>query len=1271
MKNVPSVVFKVTIILLSAVLVSSPTLWLIETPVKYFLYLFEVGFILLLSMVYFKLRSVQFKINENSINSFFNYVFLASSLGLLFLNIYRLPTLGNIFLTIIVSSFLPGYVLLRLVNFHCSRSYFETIVLSFTLSLPLTATISSFLSPIEGNVTLISSIYVILSFLPIVKRKTERTANLTDALLITYGLTDAFLIGLVFSFFFFVISQLYPQMAWIGGWDIARHYSTALLFARFPSSLSSSYPFFTAFEATVITLSSSPMVVVKMALACMSILVVISFYIMARAYLDELDPRLPPIATMIWFLFSGLGWVSFAVDKLSNPGMLQIERLYALVDKSYTDIGYGISPNLWLWFLPMTIGFTILFALFYLMKRADISRRSFVAIFSLGVVSLFFIHTPELAVLIILLFTLSFFRPKLRLQDAQLSTIAGLVASVILMFFYSKITTLNVPRDLISVMLVVTCLAYFFTFMGYVKEWKSFRSKVSRIIVIIAAILFTLYFAGFFSWLFSNIPFSMSDVIELQFIPWLFYPVRIGVAGALGLIGAVIVVKKYGCNAIVLFVCLLFSALFLGRGVSILNQYYITGYWEWRFLFFIFAAASILAPIAVLRMDRITLPRLKNKRLLLSAILLGIIVFSGVSSTFLTVEFQIDQLASQPTIVETNVLSFFSGLVRENIEPSLVTTPQSSAISSLVPVSYSYSNLLPVIWSSIYPEVPMNVLYNLKYPNSYIYMQKEDLYSTDNSSQQGYVSRYLVPRLPVAFNESGAQVLKVINCVPPISNSNTVLVVFPDDEINNNCFLPYDMLSLGGYNYTVMLDSDYNVLKAETVIMADDKSTNMTNNILDYLKISDGKRLIILNTNGYGPFSDYFFKGDTQVSLSARARTPPDDGRESEKFGLSQSRFEIAPAEEGFNAARISGEKGQIVLPTELEVNPISVKDDVEALSSYTNGQENSPFAVKMIIGKSEMIYVNVYPLNEAMLSNEVARRSFYSILGNLLKIANVDLPKYDDDVVPWIMNDDVPFLIFKDATLTGNVSVCSTSLIFPEEINLEKVSIESDVREWSLENVTSLAIRSGDNINILARQIEVSEGKGFYPLLVADSPQITIVGGNTSLAIRLANGSLVQINNEPMMKLSIQGTIDVYVRTPSIQNDGESKFREVYSIHSYYAKLRTLGQNLLIQGQVKFDMPLSDTYSFATGLTYSGSVERQPSLLPWNEWESIKESAPWLVSFSSLFVTLFLISRYLKGRRVKIRFKWKLEAVNRGMHRRAIELRLERFLLRLRKYVS
>ena len=1505
----PDTLAKSTLILLVAVTISSPTLWLIETSAKFFMYIFEVCLIFLVSIIWFRLCTIQFMLKENSVNSLLDYLFVVSSLSLLFLNTYSLPTISSILVAIAASAFLPGYVFLRLVNFHCSRSYLETILLSFALSIPFTATIVFLLSPIENNVFQLSVFFVILSFLPIAKTRIKRTAN-NDAHILTFRLTDVILISLLLAFFAFVVLQLYPKMAWLGGWDIARLYSSALLSSKSPSALSTSlYPFFTAFQASVLTLSSSSMVVAKTSLACMSIVVVLSFFVMAKIFLEDLDSRFPPIATVIWFLFSGLGWIFFAVDKLLTPNTLQINRLYALVDKSYADIGYGLSPNLWLWFLPMTVSFTILFMLLYLLKRPNISRRSFVAIFSLGAVSLFFIHPSELVVLVVFLFVLAFIHPNLRLREAQISVTIGLVGAAILMLSL-QISAAGVPYYLFGAMFTLSVLSYSITSIGHYKNWRSlFATKTLPIVIAISTFLLVVFLAGFFSWGFSTTPFTMGDVIESQFIPWLLYPVRIGIAGALALIGIIMVAKTPRYKPILVFACLLFLTLIMGRTVSILNQYFVTGYWEWRFLFFVFAAAAMLAPIAFSRIDGKSVLRWTRKRVLFSSILLATIVFAGFSSTFLTIEFQTIQTTSQNVEAETQVLPFFLDLIDKNADLSLLTTPQSGSISSLLPVSYAYSNLLPMIWSSRYPEVPMSILYGEKYPNSYIYLTKEDGQSITSSNNQAYLTQYLLQRLPTLLNSTNAQVLKLIEGVPPVSNSETVLVVPSSLESGQNIFLPYDVLSLSGYNYTTMLDSDPAIYKAQTVIFATDPFSTATSKIIDCLENNDGAKVMVFNTNGYGTLSSYFFKGNTQIDLKTNStsrdlyihsstdytnaqttlseapidrdfefiidndleennvtvlsddtqtefwhslvksasssialsdqskqlrkgsdslqqiwklsaydwgkiehswasnqdwsnndflcfyfkgdntgrrieagiyapdsfnmqrwvftdnftdwrrfvlplnkssqgwqignpdltqvrqieffvplseeraidsawyldrvlldtgrpidfqisftdqkslkgiscyngtgyeavpyeinaqkeiprnqffyldgqngelfgevdgpiatvtstagtsnlqmlfslRLPPDDGADSYGSGISQTKFKIEFFSEEFNAQEISGKLGQSQLPTEIKVIPVLSKTGIDELSVYSTAQTKSPFAARALVGKGELIYVNIYPLVKAVNSSDILRSSLYSVLGNLLPLSSINLPKYDSKVTPWIMNDSVPFLIFANATLSGVVNTRSSSIVFPSEVTLEKIDPHTGTHELFLQKVTSLAGEAETSINVLASKVEINWGRGFYASLIVADPEIRIVDGN-SLIIGLDNGSTIEFSPESSTTLSIDGAVNCFARTPLVQNEGNSIFERAYSLHSYYSDFRTLGEDLHFKGSIEFIASLSDAYSFATDVAYNGSVERQPPILRWDELKSLENSAPWLIFFASLFAVLLLTRRY------------------------------------------
>ena len=97
---------------------------------------------------------------------------------------------------------------------------------------------------------------------------------------------------------------------------------------------------------------------------------------------------------------------------------------------SYLDIGVGQSSWLWLWFRPITLGFTILFVLLYLMRREDLTKQKYIIISSLLILTLSQIHFSELVIFIVLLFVLALLFPtvKLRLKETSISILIGLAA---------------------------------------------------------------------------------------------------------------------------------------------------------------------------------------------------------------------------------------------------------------------------------------------------------------------------------------------------------------------------------------------------------------------------------------------------------------------------------------------------------------------------------------------------------------------------------------------------------------------------------------------------------------------------------------------------------------------------------------------------------------------------------------------------------------------------------------------------------------------------
>ncbi len=130
---------------LIAVGLSSITLWLLESPLKYPFFIFEVALILSLYFAFSNKGSPkQLLINTRWLTPVIDRLLGAASLILLLLVIFNSYSILNQVLAIAVTFFMPGYVLLRFIRFRSLYTWVEWVVLSLVLSIPISSLISSF-----------------------------------------------------------------------------------------------------------------------------------------------------------------------------------------------------------------------------------------------------------------------------------------------------------------------------------------------------------------------------------------------------------------------------------------------------------------------------------------------------------------------------------------------------------------------------------------------------------------------------------------------------------------------------------------------------------------------------------------------------------------------------------------------------------------------------------------------------------------------------------------------------------------------------------------------------------------------------------------------------------------------------------------------------------------------------------------------------------------------------------------------------------------------
>ena len=1197
-----------------AILLSSFTLWLLEHPIKYFFFVFQIVLTVTLTWTFVlpKFRvALKLAHTKQSVGSFAHVhvrrsdvFFIFASATLLFVNVFNVSTPANILLAFIVVSLLPGYVLLRLINVFDVVPYLEAVFLSYVLSLALSGMLPTLFMPIatQNNRVAFLGLLTFLSTLPFLKDAVARYAVPKRKTRLEFNLANLALLGIVVGFFLVIMIYLYPQMSFVPGHDIVRNFSAARLWSLSPELFSSAYPFFHIYQSTIYVVSTPSIELYQTFLALTSVSVLLSFYLMARKYLHKIDNRLPGVATVFWAIFSGLGWVYLFENKLGHPNTPQRELLRTAYDATYADIGYGLSTNLWLYgFIAMTASFTIFFTLLYLLKCKKLPKTPLMLLTSVLVLAIYFMHPPELVMFTILLAVLAFLgqRNDLRLDEMLSSTFVGLVGILLASLFMTRdlpgLPILSyIPTALIFLVGLVYLLKRF--------RWKGVSAeKRSHFIKFFTYALAIFFIAGLLGWFPLKASFSMTYVGHTFLVPWFFHPLRLGIVGLLGLLGMIVIAKGYSENAVAAFPLIFITAWIMGRVISFVNVSLLyTGYSEWRFLFFSSAATSVISALFLKHIgtQKIILNK-SSRRVFLNSFLIGLLVLSGVSSTFLTIEKRI--LSTDEKFLldenELDAISFLSStFVNQTPAPLLTVTYQSANSLEFVPSPWVEKQIQPVIWLPEYPEIPFTFMHNQKFSPPYIYLHQRDLDAVFTMDlQNGYVARHLLQNITKVYDTSDIKIYRLPNGVPPLPNGKSALVTPSNKSLSESSFLASHILSLGGYNYTSMLSSDSKISEKDILIFpADCITANETTKL-------GLKKIVILNLDGHGPLSKLFF----------------DDQSENGET----------------TATHLATPDVETPLPLEIRLTPLAAREEVQVLAWYANGVERTPIvAMRIFDDQTQVFYLNVHPLVRAASSSENATQSLLQILASLLDI--VELPKYNETSTSWVIEDDIPVFAFKEGLLNGNVSIHTESIIPSEKLNLSETYIVIDNTQTLLNDVAALSLHNiAGKITLFSQNVSISNGTGFYAFIKAENPEITMTGDSILISASTLNGTNLNFEGVGTAKLAVNGSFSAYLRTPCIYNIGNSSFREVYAFHSYLGQLRTMGEGLLVKGEVKFGLPLSDQYNVASDFIWDGVAARDPPVLTWDELKSLVDALPYFALAIGIFCTTYVATQKIRIR--------------------------------------
>jgi len=831
--------------------ISSFTLWLIDSWIRYPLFVFEIITIVVLYLIVsgydLKLKPGTQAAGSLNLGLIIDIILTASSLSLLFIGHLQVQAeLIQLILALLLTSLLSGYALLNISGLNRHFSRLENLVFSYILSYIFTGLITFVLLPLDADLrtTVILFGYVGLGLASAAKHRQRIIVPDYPPRSLTKGID---LIALLLSMGFYALSFyfIYPGFALLPGSDISRHYANSVVLWRTPDLyIGSAYLLANLHESAFFFLSGSSLVSGQSALASLNFMLPFAFYVMVKRYLEGVDSRLPSLALLFWSLFTnsfgGLSWVYFVYLKFTTTGQDYVQLLSSAADKTYNGTIYGI---LGLWYVPATVSIVLMVALICLMKQEEMARSKYISLFAVLTMALFLTHVAEAVVLALFLAVYGIVSKsrKLRIEDSITSAIIGFLFAAMVYYLLSSLTT----RFIMSVSQLVAVAVPIIALLSSLLLRRGIRTRlpsisraygpgINPLVKASVTMVFFVYIVAFLSWALLLGSFHTSQVDATGYVPWFMYPVMLGVNGLLAVLALYYVAGRKPYEGLGLLVAFMIVTFLLGRAVSITNNvYFDTGYWEKRFVWFIKIPLAALAPITVIFIvDKL---KGKNLRPLLKALaavtIVGIIVSYGMPTTFLNLEYwnNISNDANrQPTQAQIEAVTALKGILATDPRAWVASATGTSSAVVTFAAPPDMLGLVQLLDTAYTPEMAFSVLYrHPAYDHPYLYISPRD---AQQLSKYGdvFLPKY-IQGIPVVFKDAGAgiYIYNVSKLVPPQQDSDEVLIVPFDKSITNeqSLSLAYSILSQGGYNYSTAYDIDEKALNAGTLILPFDPPT--------------------------------------------------------------------------------------------------------------------------------------------------------------------------------------------------------------------------------------------------------------------------------------------------------------------------------------------------------------------------------------------------------------------------------------------------------------
>jgi hypothetical protein len=725
--------------------------------------------------------------------------------------------------SVIFTSFLPGYLILRISGTTRKMSGLAIFVFSLTLSLFLTASLFLlFVIFLRLDLFIFTIIFLLINLSLVVcqisrilvdsLQKDARIEWFHRSKYAGNKLYDIIIIALVILLTYsFVFSLLYYNSPLPYNDDWQQYGTTTRLFkfiqdssvTEFFSSQSVGYFWSCSYIASTNLLSGFPPLNSYYLLHFLVILPLLCAYLAYRAWFSRVSPKLPAVAT-IFTMFGGFGGLysllTTGIVSWNSSNLIQLFQGLLTAGVKTFDINGLVVFYLAPFIAPAQIwGLTSFLLLIFLVHPKV----------SLGCIRWFLIgftvaygylghYAPEIFMFLILFLFLSLFLPTYTTSFVQKTGISALFGLIIVLAsdfllpvrLYSNDNAYVICLIIASVTIFVPYLKRVLVFLGaYVHRSKENEkvaiSKISKFSkpLIFFSILY-IFLLSIMIWINVLPSFEIGKTtsgIGTDFVPWYLYPIRLGVTGLVflfvlfGLVISNRFRQKISGSFIMCFVLIILSFI-VGK-----SFHFYPIYMESRLTTFMWFALSPIAAYALVYLSF----RVKklSKKAVSMVIITSILIIGFLSPTYYVEYLSILNETYvwfpyniQVSKEEFGGLQFLYQHANANTTVLTVTYESRFLIASFggIPLEHAFGGspfargYSQVFLQPSNVETVLNLLANSNV--NYIYLASRDWILINTSYvnfKEGFVLGFLLDYLPITFQNSAVTIYRVPSLTAP------------------------------------------------------------------------------------------------------------------------------------------------------------------------------------------------------------------------------------------------------------------------------------------------------------------------------------------------------------------------------------------------------------------------------------------------------------------------------------------------------------------------